>query len=65
LNGYLRLVRDLKLHRPSGLLLHDDGAIRNRAALKNVADTDTHQVTSTQLAVDCQIKQGKVSNFPV
>ena len=50
-----RLLGDLELHRPLGLLLHDDRAWGDMTALEHIANVKPHQVAPTQLAVDGEI----------
>jgi hypothetical protein len=56
-----RLLGDLKLHRPLGLLLHDNCPWRNRSALDNVVDAKPYQIAPAQLAVDGEVEQCKFS----
>ena len=57
--------RDLKLDRPAGLLLLDDGARRDPFAARDVADLQCHEVAATQLAVDAQIEQRQLARSVV
>src|SRR5207249_6331033 len=52
-----RLFGYLELHRPLGLLLHDNRAWSNMTALEHIADVKPHQVAPAQLAVDGEIEQ--------
>src|SRR6266496_948333 len=52
-----RLFGDLELHRPLGLLLHDNRAWGDMTALEHIADVKPHQVAPAQLAVDGEIEQ--------
>ena len=52
-----RLLGDLKLHRPLGLLLHDNCQRRNRSALDNVVDAKSDQIAPAQLTVDRKVEQ--------
>src|SRR4030095_14335178 len=52
-----RLFGDLELHRPQGLLLHDDRARADMTALEHIANVKPHQVAPAQLAVDGEIEQ--------
>src|ERR1700724_747566 len=56
-NRVPRLLGDLKLHRPLRLLLHDNRAGGNMAALDYVVDAKPHQIAPTQLAVDRKVEQ--------
>jgi hypothetical protein len=50
------LLSDLELYWPLGLLLHHDGPGRYSLALRDVPNSELHQVASPQLAVDGQVK---------
>src|SRR5213593_147553 len=52
-----RLFGDLELHRPQGLLLHDNRAWGDMTALEHIANVKPHQVAPAQLAVDGEIEQ--------
>ena len=52
-----RLLGDLKLHRPLGLLLHDNRARGDVTALDHIVDAKPDQVASAQLAVDGEVEQ--------
>ena len=52
-----RLFSDLELHRPLGLLLHDNRAWGDMIALDHIANVKPHQVAPAQLAVDGEIEQ--------
>ena len=54
------LFGQLKLDRPAGLLLPDGGTIQRKALWGDIFDPDADHVTTTQLAVDCQVEQGQV-----
>jgi hypothetical protein len=47
-----RLLGNLKLDRPMGLLLHDDRTRRDPTAVDNIMDTDRNKIATTQFAVD-------------
>ena len=55
------LVGRLELHRLLCLVLEDDGAVRHRAAVGDVADAQRDQVAAAQLAVDRKVEQGEVA----
>jgi hypothetical protein len=52
-----RELGDLKLHRPLGLLLHDDRARGYMTALDHIVDTKLNQIAPAQLAVDGEVEQ--------
>ena len=52
-----RLFGDLELHRPLGLLLHDNRAWGDMTASEHIANLKPHQVAPAQLAVDGEIEQ--------
>ncbi len=49
--GFTCRWSDLKLHWLGSFLLHDDGPHGNMVPMTNVSDTQTHQVTGSQFAV--------------
>ena len=53
----LRVLRDLKLNRARGFLLHDDRTRGNPVAMADVSNPELDQITGSQLAVITQIKQ--------
>ena len=55
------LLRDLKLHRPAGLLLDDHRSIANSAADEHVIDPQPDEITAPELAVDRQIEHRKIA----
>src|SRR4249920_2683766 len=52
-----RLLGDLKLHRPLGLLLHDNRAGGDMTTLDHIVDTKPDQIAPAQLAVDGELEQ--------
>src|SRR5258706_14104362 len=52
-----RLFGDLELHRPLGLLLHDDRTRGDMTALEHIANVKPHKVAPAPLAVDGEIEQ--------
>jgi uncharacterized protein (DUF2336 family) len=50
--GVSGLIRDLELHRTLSLLLHDDGARCHTLSVADIVDSQLHQITGAQLAVD-------------
>lgn len=61
-NGLPGLFSDLELHRTLGLLLHDDGASSHTVSMRDVSDTELHQVAGPELAVDGKVEHGELSN---
>lgn len=59
------IVHQLKLNRPACFLLDDGGTGSNFPIANDVANPDFHQVTATQLAIDCQIKKRAIPKSPV
>jgi hypothetical protein len=55
------LVGQLELHRLLGLVLEDDGAVRDGAAVGDIADTQRDQVAAAQLAVDREVEKSEVA----
>ena len=56
-----RLFGDLELHRPLGLLLHDNRAGGDMTALDHVVDTKSNQIAPAQLAINGEVEE---SEFP-
>ena len=53
-----RLLSDLELHRPLGLLLHDDCSGRDVTALEDyVVDAKPDQIAPPQLAINGEVEQ--------
>jgi hypothetical protein len=48
------------LDRPARLLLDDKGALANAATGYQLAGTDLHEVATSQLSVDRQVKEGAI-----
>lgn len=59
------IIHELKLNRPTGLLLDDSGPRPDFSIANNVADPNFHQVATTQFTVDSQIEKRSISNPPV
>ena len=55
-HGLPRGLGDLELHRPRGLLLHDDGPRGDAVAVADVADLQPDEIASAQLAVDTKVE---------
>jgi len=55
------LVGQLELHRLLGLVLEDDGAVRDGAAVRDIADAQRDQVAAAQLAVDGEVEECEVT----
>lgn len=51
------IFHQFKLNRPSCLLLNDGGSGPNLPIANDVVNSDLHQVTATQLAIDCEIEK--------
>jgi hypothetical protein len=49
-------LRDFELNRPLRFLLHDDRARGESIPVSDIAHTQLHEITATQLAVDGQIE---------
>ena len=56
-----RGFEQFELNGPAGLLLDDYGSLPDATAAYQIADPYLHQVTATQLAVDCKIEQRAIS----
>jgi hypothetical protein len=50
-----------ELHRPLGLLLHDDCPTQYVTRVAQILDAERDQIASAQLTIDRQIKQGQVA----
>jgi hypothetical protein len=53
-------LRDFELNRLARLFLNDSCAVSNPTAGADIIDLQPHEVTASQLAIDCEIEQGKV-----
>ena len=62
-NRLAHCLRDLELHWPVRLALHDDRAAGDYIALVCVAYPEQDEVSVAQLAVDGQIEQGQVTGL--
>ena len=51
------IFHQFKLNRPACLLLNDGGSGPNLPIANDVVNSDLHQVTATQLAIDCEIEK--------
>src|SRR5437868_4731215 len=60
-DGVPCLLGYLELHRPLGLLLHDDCASRDLTAMEDIVDTQPDQIAATQLAIDGEVEKCKFS----
>src|SRR5487761_2049054 len=56
-DGVPCLLSDLELHRPPGLLLHDDCTGSDVTALDDIVHAETDQITATQLAINGEVEQ--------
>jgi hypothetical protein len=54
---FARRFRDFELHRPLGLLLHDDCASNDPLAMGDIPHAKLHEIAAAQLAVDGQVEQ--------
>jgi hypothetical protein len=64
-DGLPRLFRQSKPDRPTGLLLPHCDAIDSMSARCDVFDPKCDDITTPQLAVDCQIEHRQVSRPPL
>ncbi len=64
-DGLTGLVRQLELDGPPRLLLPHCCAVHRITVWGNVLDPYGHDVTAAKLAIDGQIKQGKVTYSPL
>src|SRR5882762_11103063 len=55
--GFSRLLCDFKLYRPLGFLLHDNCSRGNTISVRDIADTQLHEITGSKLAIDCKVEQ--------
>lgn len=55
------LLGDLKLDRPLGFLLNNSSAVANMSSDAKVVDPEPHKIAAAQLAIDREIKEGKVT----
>jgi len=55
-HGLPRGLGDLELHRSIGLLFHDDGPRGDAVAVADVADLQSDEIASAQLAVDTKVE---------
>jgi hypothetical protein len=51
-----RLLGDLELHRPLGLLLRDNRARSDPTALDHIVNVEPDQIAPAQLNVDCEVE---------
>jgi hypothetical protein len=58
---FARRFRDFELHRPLGLLLHDDCASNDPLAMGDIPHAKLHEIAAAQLAVDGQVEQREVA----
>jgi hypothetical protein len=54
--------RDFELNRTAGLLLNDHGSGSNFRSGHEGSDLHFDEIATTQLAVDCEVKQGAISH---
>jgi hypothetical protein len=55
------LVGQLELHRLLAIVLQDDNAVGNGAAVRDIAHAPRDQIASAQLAADGEVEQGEVA----
>ena len=53
---FARGFGDLKLNWATGLLLHHDRSTRDAITMANVANTEFHQITGAERAINSQVK---------
>jgi hypothetical protein len=58
-----RRFRQLELHRPLRLPLHDHRTCQNTTPVRDVPNMQIDEVATPQLAVDREVEHGKVSNL--
>ena len=56
-DGVPRLFGDLELHRPLGLLLHDDCSGSDVTPLDHVVDAKPDQIAPPQFAINSEVEQ--------
>jgi hypothetical protein len=61
MDGIPGLLGQLELDGAPGFLLHDHGTLSDATGHGNITDPQGHQVTTAELAVNGQIKQGQVA----
>jgi hypothetical protein len=61
-DGLPSLLSDLELHGTPCLLLHDNRSCGHTVTAGDVLYPELHQVAGAELAVDCEIEQGKFSH---
>jgi len=58
-------IRQLERHRSAGLLLDDRRPQPYGSTEYDIADSQPHEITAAQLAVDCEIEHSQISHAPV
>jgi len=56
------LLAQFKPDRPSGFLLPDGCAIRRISTCGDIFDPNGDDITTTKLAIDCQVEHGQVAS---
>jgi hypothetical protein len=56
-----RLFRQFEPDRAVSFLLPDSRAVESVAIRGDIVDADSHDIATTQLAVDCEIEQSQVA----
>jgi hypothetical protein len=59
------LLGQFKLNWTTSFLLHNNGTLSDTSGHDDITGPQGHQVTTTELAVYGQVKQSKVSRFPM
>jgi hypothetical protein len=55
----------LELHRPAGFLLDDRCAVADVSSAYDISDPDLDDITTAQLAVDCEVEERSVAQSPM
>ena len=55
------LLRNLELNGSARFSLHHYGTVKDASSLRDVVDVEADQVRAAQLAIDSEVKQGKVA----
>jgi len=58
------LLGDLELHGPLSLLLHDDGPTGHAFPMRDISDTQLHEITGSELTIDGEVEHGELSDPP-
>jgi hypothetical protein len=63
--GWPSVRKQFELNRPTGFLLHHDGARSDLPSVADIANFHSYKVTATELAVDRKVKQRSIAQAPV